>query len=146
MPPATCSWLNQRGGDDRLTGQDQCAPDCSDRPCFSGAYWLRMLIAGILGTVTGDGIAHVFSSVMVGVPLSAGLATLALSLISSISTAVARKSGLVYWLAIICVRWWGTNMGDILKFLITLPLSVMASAVAMALFLSVWRVPEGRVR
>lgn len=113
-----------------------------DRPSVGGRYWVTMLTAGTLGTVMGDGIGRVFSSVQVGVPVSALLATLALAAIFGLRARMAWKIGVSYWIAIVAVRWWGTNTGDIFKYLTSLPVSMAITAAAMAAVLVL--IPNGR--
>ncbi len=109
-------------------------------PPTNGFYWLTMLTAGALGTVIGDGVGHAFSPVGVGVPVSAGMATIALALILGARRRMAWTSAASYWVAVVAVRWWGTNVGDILAFLtLGLLVSLTVTGLAMAVTLFFWR-------
>jgi uncharacterized membrane-anchored protein len=125
-------------------------PATGDLPATSGLYWFGMLMAGSLGTGIGDGVPHAFHSVQTGVVISAGMATAALALILGMRTGMNWTSGVSYWVAIVAVRWWGTNVGDAFAFLATLPVSLSVTGTAMALVLLFWRtratVSEGKMR
>ena len=114
-----------------------------DFPRANGRYWLAMLTAGTLGTVLGDGIGHVIRPVTVGVPISAMIATGAVALIF-VQTRLDRASAGAanYWAAIVAIRTWGTNLGDIAAFLLSLPVSMPVSALLLAGTLIVWRTPS----
>ncbi|WP_428395949.1 hypothetical protein [Lichenicoccus sp.] len=121
-----------RSGRRRVTG---------DLPPTNGLYWVTMLTAGSLGTIIGDGVGHAFHSVQVGVPISAGLSTIALALILSSRMRMSWRTALTYWVAVVVVRWWGTNVGDIVAFTAGLLVSLAITGTAMALILFVWREP-----
>ena len=56
--------------------------------------------------------------------------------------------GASYWIAIVAVRWWGTNTGDISKYLTSLPVSMAVTAAGMAALLTFMpnqRNGEGRI-
>jgi uncharacterized membrane-anchored protein len=101
-------------------------------------YWLGMFSAGTLGTIAADGLGHAFGPLTIGYPLTAAGETLAL-----IGVLVLRgRAGAAYWsywLAVVVIRAWGTSVGDITKFLTSLPLSLAVSAALMALAVVVWR-------
>ncbi len=113
-----------------------------DLPPTNGFYWFTMLTAGALGTVVGDGIGHAFSSVQIGVPISAAMGTLALTIILGIRARMVWVSAASYWVAVVAVRWWGTNVGDILAFFMTLSVSMIGTGIALALTLFLWREPK----
>jgi hypothetical protein len=46
-----------------------------------------------------------------------------------------------FWIAI---HWWGTNCGDITAFLLSLPISMVGTAVVLGLFLGLWRPSKAR--
>ncbi|WP_426440138.1 hypothetical protein [Bradyrhizobium genosp. P] len=115
-----------------------------DLPATDGLYWFTMLTAGALGTVIGDGVGHAFSSVQISVPISAVTATVALVLIFSIRARMAAAPAASYWIAVAAVRWWGTNVGDILAFLLTLPVSIVATGAVLTFILCFWREPLTR--
>lgn len=111
----------------------------SDRPPVNGFYWFTMLTAGALGTVIGDGISfEMFSSMAVGIPVSAAIATtgLAAMLGSPVRRAIAPAAA--FWTTIVFVRWWGTNTGDGLAILLSLPLSIAITSGALFLGIFLW--------
>jgi uncharacterized membrane-anchored protein len=103
-----------------------------------------MLTAGTLGTLLGDGIGHVIRPITVGVPISAMIATGAVTLIFILRTRLDRASAgtASYWAAIVAIRTWGTNLGDIAAFLLSLSVSMLVSALLLAGALIVWRTPS----
>lgn len=112
----------------------------SNRPPVDGHYWLTMLTAGALGTVIGDGISFdLFTRVWVGIPVSAALASFALALVLGARTRMMWASATSFWLAIVCVRWWGTNVGDGLAIKLSLPISLTLTALALASIIIIWR-------
>ena len=109
-------------------------------PPTDGFYWFTMLTAGALGTVIGDGFAHAFGPVRTGAFISVGMATVALSLILGVRGRLLWTSAASYWVAVVAVRWWGTNVGDILAFLVLgLLVSLTLTGLALALTLLFWR-------
>jgi uncharacterized membrane-anchored protein len=113
-------------------------------PRTNGLYWLTMLTAGTLGTVLGDGIGHMIHPITVGVPISAIIATGAVGLILAQKARLdmASAGAASYWTAIVAVRTWGTNVGDIAAFLLSLPVSMMLSGLLLAGTLILWREPS----
>lgn len=109
-------------------------------PPTDGFYWFTMLTAGALGTVIGDGFAHAFGPVRTGAFISVGMATVALALILGVRGRMGWTSAASYWVAIVAVRWWGTNVGDILAFLVLgLLVSLTVTALTLAVTLLFWR-------
>ncbi|MBL6939381.1 MAG: hypothetical protein ISR49_16260 [Alphaproteobacteria bacterium] len=80
-------------------------------------FWVAFLAACALGTVLGDGIGHAFRSVKIGVPASALMATLAMLVSIGVGSRLRWRVGFLFWVALVAARWWGTNVGDIAKFL-----------------------------
>jgi len=111
----------------------------SNLPSTDSYYWLTMLTAGAVGTILGDGVGHAFGAVQRGVPISTGLATLALVIILGVRARLGSTSPASYWIAVVAVRWWGTNVGDISKFLLSLPVSITDAGVILLIILSFWR-------
>jgi uncharacterized membrane-anchored protein len=101
-----------------------------------GFYWLTMLIAGTLGTATADAIGHSFNSVKIGVPISASIATLALLLILIARTRLMKFGATGYWVTVAAIRWWGTNVGDISAFFLSLVPSAAITGLALSTVLS----------
>jgi uncharacterized membrane-anchored protein len=122
-------------------------PATQGHPRTNGLYWLTMLTAGALGTVLGDGVGHMIHPVTVGVPLSAVIATAAVALILGQRTRlnVASAEAPAYWAAIVAIRIWGTNVGDIAAFLLSLPVSMMLNGLVLAVTLISWREPRNPV-
>jgi uncharacterized membrane-anchored protein len=116
-------------------------------PRTNGLYWLAMLTAGTLGTLVGDGIGHVIHPITVGVPISAIIATGAVALILRQKTRryMASAGTASYWAAIVAIRTWGTNFGDIAAFVLSLPVSVMLSGLVLAGTLIVWHEPSNPI-
>lgn len=116
-------------------------------PRTNGLYWLVMLTAGTLGTVLGDGIGHMIHPITVGVPISAIIATGAVALILAQKTRLdmASAGAASYWAAIVAIRTWGTNFGDIAAFFLSLPVSMMLSGLLLAGTLIVWREPSNPI-
>jgi uncharacterized membrane-anchored protein len=110
-------------------------------PPTNGFYWFTMLTAGALGTIMGDGIGHSFGPVTLGVPISAGAATLAMALMLGAQAALKWTTAVAYWVTVVVVRLWGTNFGDMLAFFLGLTVSTAVTGVALAVVLFVWRAP-----
>jgi uncharacterized membrane-anchored protein len=102
-------------------------------------YWLLMLTAGSLGTVIGDGLGHSIGRPQVGWPVAFAIATVLLPLALSLRRSWSWSPEIGYWTAIVVVRWWGTNAGDILAYLVTVPVSMIVTAGALVLVLTMWR-------
>jgi len=113
-----------------------------DLPPTGSFYWLSMLTAGTLGTVIGDGLGHSFSSVSIGVPVSAGIATAVLAALLGVRSRSVMNSIVSYWVVVVAVRWWGTNVGDILAFVTSLSISLIVSGFVLLLTLVLWRKQE----
>ena len=119
----------------------------AELPPTGGLYWITMLTAGSLGTVIGDGFGHEFHavhgvhsicSIRIGLFVSATMATAALALILGLWRRFIQISAASYWIAIVAVRWWGTNLGDILAHLLSLSTSTIVTGVGLALILFFW--------
>ena len=100
-------------------------------------YWLAMLTAGTLGTVVADGAAHVFKPVTVGVPAAGGMDTVAVILALSLRGRLVSSAS--YWLAIVAIRAWGTNIGDVAAYFLSRPVSMTLSGFLLAALLVTWR-------
>lgn len=113
-------------------------------PRTDGIYWVAMLTAGMLGTVLGDGIGHMIHPIAVGVTISAIMATgaIALTLHRRARLDAASAGAASYWTAIVAIRTWGTNFGDIAAFFLSLPVSTMLSTLTLVGTLAVWREPN----
>lgn len=105
---------------------------------INGFYWLTMLTAGAFGTVIGDGIGHSFKPVEIGVPISAAIATFVVAFIFTIRIKLKWTTPVAYWVAVVTIRWWGTNFGDMLAFLITILGSITVTGLGLILALYFW--------
>lgn len=107
-----------------------------------GSYWGAMLLAGTLGTIIGDGIGHAVHPVTVGVPISAMITGVAVTFILGARQRREASAGTAtYWLGIVAIRAFGTNLGDISAYLLSLPLSIAISALLLATTLTMWNEP-----
>lgn len=109
-------------------------------PAVNGMYWLTMLAAGALGTVIGDTVGHALGPHHTGLPVSELIASLVFLLVLGVR--MLRPDVVVYWLAIVAVRWWGTNMGDIFAHRYSLSSSGIVSLVVLFAILIAWRTPS----
>ena len=122
--------VHQRGGSKSTNG---------DLPPTDGFYWATMLVAGSLGTVIGDGMGHAFGPAQIGVPISALLATFFLVAFLGARHRLNWATTASYWIAVVGVRWCGTNAGDILKFLLSIWVSMAITGGALTMLLVLWR-------
>ena len=106
-------------------------------PDVDGMYWLTMLMAGALGTVGGDYVAHSLGAHHTGLLPSELIASVVLVAILIARTRLA--GAWLYWAAIVTVRWWGTNMGDFFAHKYSLQGSGAVSFIALFLLLTMWR-------
>jgi len=98
-------------------------------------FWTSMLVAGTVGTATGDwsgfksglelALAAVMSTVMLVV------AFLALS-------GPAHQRAIAFWVLVVFVRNWGTNVGDLLADIVGLLQSTVVAAALTAMILYRW--------
>jgi uncharacterized membrane-anchored protein len=109
-------------------------------PDVDGMYWLTMLMAGALGTVLGDTIAHALGAHHTGLLPSELIASVVLVLILAVRTRLV--GAWAYWAAIVAVRWWGTNMGDFFAHKYSLMGSGIVSLVSLFVLLIVWQRSE----
>ncbi|UAK25778.1 COG4705 family protein [Sphingomonas nostoxanthinifaciens] len=107
-------------------------------PPTNGFYWFTMLTAGALGTIIGDGLGHAFGPVTTSVPISAGLASLTVIALLGARARLRWVSTTSYWIMIVAVRWWGTNVGDAVAFLIGLLVSASILGTVLAALLMLW--------
>jgi len=57
---------------------------------------------------------------------------------------LAQPTAASYWIAVVAVRWWGTNVGDASKFLLSIGFSMATTGAVLVLVLLVWRQPPTR--
>ena len=83
--------------------------NAGDRAPADGYFWFIMLMAGILGTLVGDGLGHAFGSVMLSVPISAMISTAVVAIFLTVWLSFSPRSATAFWCGIVAVRWWGTK-------------------------------------
>jgi uncharacterized membrane-anchored protein len=107
-----------------------------------GSYWGAMLLAGTLGTIIGDGIGHAIHPVTLGVPISAMITGVAVAFILGAKPRREVSVGTAtYWVGIVAIRAFGTNLGDITAYLLSLPISIAISALLLTTVLTLWHEP-----
>ncbi|WP_321937502.1 hypothetical protein [Paraburkholderia sp. J8-2] len=111
-------------------------------PSINGVFWFAMLSAGALGTVVGDAGAHMFGPVIASAPISVALASIALVLVLAARARNIWASATSYWIAVVVVRWWGTNMGDMSTHVLSLAVSGGATLLVLLATLLLWRNPR----
>ena len=107
-------------------------------PRADALYWLAMLTAGTLGTAAGDGIADAITlpaAAILTALLVAGALALRTRPISLIAT---------YWLAIVAIRTFGTNAGDLIAHHWTLAVTTPLTGLALLALLTLYRVTHPR--
>ena len=85
--------------------------DAKRLPAANGRFWAAMLAAGTLGTAAGDFLAF---HERLGVVLASATMTLLLFAALTLRTSAARISVATFWVAVVVIRIWGTNVGDLL--------------------------------
>jgi uncharacterized membrane-anchored protein len=98
-------------------------------------FWAAMLAAGTLGTAIGDWLAFISGLGLVGATVLTS-AILVLALVAL--TTRARGQAVAFWILVLAIRTWGTNMGDLLADRVGLWLSfglaVAGTAAVVAIF------------
>jgi uncharacterized membrane-anchored protein len=111
-------------------------------PQTTGIYWVAMLIAGTLGTASGDYIqGHA------GFALGSGLASivtvLAFLCVLTVSLKLGGMSKPWYWATIVAARTAGTDLGDFLAghngLKLGLPVSLTCTSLLLTTVLVVWK-------
>ena len=97
-------------------------------------YWLLMLTAGTLGTALGDGIADEIT-----LPLATMLTAVAVALALGLRARPAIGLVTTYWIAIVAIRTFGTNAGDLIAHSLTLSVSTPLSGAALLILLAARR-------
>lgn len=102
-------------------------------------FWLMLLLAGALGTAAADWSgSSLFGNPKVGFPATAAIETVLIALSLLVRRAAAGR-GWSFWLAVLVICAWGASVGDITKFLLSMPVSLGGSALLLALIVLVWR-------
>lgn len=105
-------------------------------PVADGWFWAAMFAAGTLGTVAGDFLA--FDRDLGVVPASA-MMTLVVIAAFGLRAWPASTPIATFWMAVVVIRTWGTNVGDMLADGIGLDLSTAISGAALICLLLAWR-------
>lgn len=107
-------------------------------PGASPLSWLTLAIAAALGTVTADWAGHAMGSPKIGVPVAAVGETLLVGA-ALVARLRAGRPTWSYWLATLTIFTWGTSVGDIVKFLLSMPVCLGGSFVLLGLTILAWR-------
>ncbi len=99
-----------------------------------------MLAAGTLGTACGDDLAFVQD---LRPPLASGLMTVLLAVTLAWRTGARAPAVLTFWVTVIVIRTWGTNVGDMTADRWGLGPSTTASFLLFVGLLLAWR-PSAR--
>ncbi len=110
--------------------------DAQRLPAANGRFWTAMLAAGTLGTAAGDFLAFHEG---LGVTLASATMTLLLVAALALRAAAVRLPVATFWFAVVVIRSWGTNVGDLLADGLSLELSTALSGVALLSLLLAWR-------
>ena len=107
-------------------------------PVGGGVFWITMLVAGTLGTAVGDDLAFVqgFRPAQ-----AAAIMTMVLAGTFVLRAMARGGSAAAYWMTVIVVRTWGTNVGDFSADTIGLVESTAASGLLLVGLLLVWQAP-----
>nr|WP_321984848.1 hypothetical protein [uncultured Lichenicoccus sp.] len=119
----------------RLTG--------SQAPTANGVFWFTMLVAGTLGTALGDDLAFVQELR----PPSAS-AVMTLVLVATLAAMLVRRrtaSPAAFWLTVVVVRTWGTNVGDLAADTAGLVASTFVSGALLTGLLVLWKAPAREI-
>ena len=100
-------------------------------------YWTSMFLAGTLGTVIADYVAHLGPGDVGG--------ALLLSPVVALLFLIGRNGLMLwmplYWLTVVAIRAAGTSLGDTLagRQMLGLPLSTLATGVVFIMLLTLWK-------
>jgi uncharacterized membrane-anchored protein len=102
-------------------------------PTTDATYWVALLTAGVLGTASGDFVAHV---------IGLGDGSLILGALYGIVLLVSARMGGItkgwYWASIVAARAAGTTMGDLVARHLGLSLSTACTGILLASILVFW--------
>jgi uncharacterized membrane-anchored protein len=104
-------------------------------------FWASMLAAGTLGTAAGDGLA--FESGL-GLPVATALSTTVLVVALVALSGPARRRAPAFWVLVVFVRTWATNVGDFQADTVGLLRSTAVIAALMVVILLRWA-PQGQM-
>ena len=105
-------------------------------PRADGFFWAAMLAAGTLGTACGDDLAFIQG---LKPPLASVVMTVLLAATLVWRARAARGVVLTFWVTVLVIRTWGTNVGDMTADRWGLGPSTAASFVLFAALLLAWR-------
>lgn len=122
-----------RGGSNNALAGSLGRP-LSNLPATDTTYWVALLTAGVLGTASGDFVAHV---------LGLGVGSIILGAIYGILLfGAARLGGMTkawYWASIVAARAAGTTMGDLVARHQGLSLSTACTGLLLAGIVVFWK-------
>jgi uncharacterized membrane-anchored protein len=122
-----------RGGSNNALAGSLGRP-LSNLPATDATYWVALLTAGVLGTASGDFVAHV---------LGLGVGSIILGAIYGIVLfGAARLGGMTkawYWASIVAARAAGTTMGDLVARHQGLSLSTACTGLLLAGIVVFWK-------
>lgn len=101
-------------------------------------FWLMFLIAGALGTAAADWSGLSFGDPKIGFPATAAIESVLVAAALLAYRAAGRREWSC-WLAILVICAWGASVGDIVKFLLSMPVSLGGSIVLLGLVVLAWR-------
>ncbi len=104
-------------------------------PRANGGFWASMLVAGTLGTVAGDGLSHMMAQGPAG---SSALMSAVLAAAFLLVPALRAAPIVSFWLLVVLVRTWGTDVGDALADRIGLDADLLASGACFVGVLLCW--------
>lgn len=118
-----------------LTLRDRGRSENESRTGTDLWFWTSMLVAGTVGTATGDWLG--FRSGF-GLPLALVLLTVMLVVAFLGLSGLTHQRAIAFWVLVVFVRNWGTNAGDLLADSIGLLQSAVVAAALTATILYRW--------
>jgi uncharacterized membrane-anchored protein len=103
-------------------------------PATDAAYWVALLTAGVLGTASGDFIAHV-----VGLGNGSIILGAIYGIVLLLSARMGRMTKAWYWASIVAARAAGTTMGDFVARHQGLSLSTACTGLLLVSILVLWK-------
>lgn len=111
-------------------------------PAVGPLFWLMLLICCVLGTAAADWSGRsLFPSPKMGFPATALIETILIA-VGLFARRAAGGRAWSYWLLVLIICAWGASVGDIAKFLLSMPVSLGGSAILLALVTLAWPSPR----
>ena len=114
---------------------------CSGKLTSDSFYWVCMLLAGVLGTIAGDVLWHLFGLALASAVLSAIMASIVF-----VGHSRFLLNPLLYWIGIVMARVSGTAVGDWISHSaksggadLGLPVATLASGVIFVAVTLLWK-------